>query len=130
MNVSTVISFIEKAILILIVLLTVGAVFIELVTVWRNGTIQIADILLLFLYTEVISMVGAFYRSQVIPVLYPLFIAITALSRLIVLQSKDMAPETILFEAGAILVLGLAAVALRFTPTPGTAGEKPAHSVE
>ena len=52
-------------------------------------------------------MVGIFYRSQTIPVLYPIFIAITALSRLIVLQSKDMAPETILFEAGAILCLAL-----------------------
>lgn len=124
MNISSIISIIEKSILILIVLLTVGAVIIELGAVWRNGTIQIADILLLFLYTEVISMVGTFYRSQAIPVLYPLFIAITALSRLIVLQSKDMAPETILFEAGAILILGLAAVALRFTPTPGGSTEQ------
>lgn len=115
MNISTLISGIEKSILVLIILLTVGAVLIELGVVWQNRTIQIADILLLFLYTEVISMVGSFYRSQEIPVLYPIFIAITALSRLIVLQSKDMAPETILFEASAILVLGLATVALRFT---------------
>ncbi|MEM9531566.1 MAG: phosphate-starvation-inducible PsiE family protein [Pseudomonadota bacterium] len=107
---------IEKSILILIVLLTLGAVLIELGVVWKNQTIQIADILLLFLYTEVLSMVGVFYRSRVIPVLYPIFIAITALSRLIVLQSKDMAPETILFEASAILVLALAACALRFMP--------------
>ena len=106
----------EKSILVLIMLLTVGAVAVELHTVWRNQTIQIADILLLFLYTEVISMVGVFYRSQIIPVLYPIFIAITALSRLIVLQSKDMAPETILFEASAILILALAAIALRYSP--------------
>jgi protein PsiE len=128
MNMSSIITAIEKGILILIVALTLGAVVIELGVVWENGTIQIADILLLFLYTEVISMVGVFYRSQVIPVLYPLFIAITALSRLIVLQSKDMAPETILFEAGAILILGLAAVALRFTPVPlaqGGTGNEP-----
>ncbi|MFK8016505.1 MAG: phosphate-starvation-inducible PsiE family protein [Gammaproteobacteria bacterium] len=117
-SVSRLIVGIEKVILVLIVLLTVGAVFIELQTVWRNRTIQIADILLLFLYTEVISMVGIFYRSQTIPVVYPVFIAITALSRLVVLQSKDMAPETILFEASAILILGLAAIALRFTLTP------------
>ena len=114
MDISSIIARIEKTILVLIVLLTVGAVIIELMTVWRNQTIEIADILLLFLYTEVISMVGTFYRSREIPVLYPLFIAITALSRLIVLQSKDMAPESILFEASAILILGLAAVALRF----------------
>lgn len=115
MSVSKIIEAIEQAILILIVIMTVGAVMIELATVWDNRTIAIADILLLFLYTEVISMVGVFYRSRQIPVLYPLFIAITALSRLIVLQSKDMAPETILFEAGAIFILGLAALALQST---------------
>jgi protein PsiE len=114
-NFSTIIASIEKTILILIVLLTVGAVLIELATVWNNRTIEIADILLLFLYTEVISMVGTFYRSREIPVLYPLFIAITALSRLIVLQSKDMAPETILYESGAIFILSLAAFALQAT---------------
>lgn len=115
MTVSKTIAIIEKTILILIVIMTVGAVLIELATVWNNRTIEIADILLLFLYTEVISMVGTFYRSREIPVLYPLFIAITALSRLIVLQSKEMAPETILFEAGAIFILGLAALALQST---------------
>lgn len=115
MNISKIISSIEKSILVLIIIMTVGAVIIELGAVWQNRTIEIADILLLFLYTEVISMVGSFYRSQAIPVLYPIFIAITALSRLVVLQSKEMAPETILFEASAILILGLAAVALRFS---------------
>ena len=127
MKVSTIISSIEKAILILIVLLTVGAVFIELRVVWDKGTIQIADILLLFLYTEVISMVGLFYRSQTIPVMYPLFIAITALSRLIVLQSKEMAPQTILFEAAAILILGGAAVALRYSDVPMAASREEAE---
>ncbi|MEM6638571.1 MAG: phosphate-starvation-inducible PsiE family protein [Pseudomonadota bacterium] len=116
-----IISGIEKVILVLIVLLTVGAVGIELGAVWRNQTIEIADILLLFLYTEVISMVGIFYRSQAIPVVYPIFIAITALARLVVLQSKDMDPQTIAFEASAILVLALAAIALRFTKVDSTA---------
>jgi len=115
LNITSIIAGIEKTILVLIVLLTVGAVLIELGVVWQNRTIEIADILLLFLYTEVISMVGTFYRSQAIPVLYPIFIAITALSRLIVLQSKEMAPESILFEASAILILGLAAVALQYS---------------
>ena len=119
-----IINWIEKGILVLIILLTVGAVLIELNVVWTNRTIEIADILLLFLYTEVISMVGIFYRSQAIPVLYPIFIAITALSRLVVLQSKDMAPETILFEAGAILILGIAAFALRFTVVEGMAPKR------
>ena len=115
LSIGRIFIMLEKSILVLIMLLTVGAVAVELHTVWRNQTIQIADLLLLFLYTEVISMVGVFYRSQVIPVLYPIFIAITALSRLIVLQSKDMAPESILFEASAILILALAAIAIRYS---------------
>ena len=127
MLVSNIIVVIEKIILVLIVLLTVGAVLIELGVVLENRTIQIADILLLFLYAEVISMVGNFYRSQTIPVIYPIFIAITALARLIVLQSKEMAPETILYEAAAIFVLGLAALALRFSPLPGAVVETRPH---
>lgn len=115
LNITKLIHSIERTILALIVALTVIAVLIELHTVWINQTIRIADILLLFLYTEVISMVGIFYRSNTIPVLYPIFIAITALARLVVLQSKDMAPESILFEAGAILILAIAAYTLRFT---------------
>lgn len=110
---ATLFRWVEKAILLLILLLTAGAVIVELKVVWDSRTIEIADILLLFLYTEVISMVGVFYRSHVIPVLYPIFIAMTALARLIVLQSKDMEPATILFEASAILILALAAFALR-----------------
>ena len=121
MDIPKIIHWIERSILILIVGLTVGAVLIELNTVWTNQTIRIADILLLFLYTEVISMVGIFYRSNTIPVLYPIFIAITALARLVVLQSKDMEPTTIIFEAGAIFILAVAAFALRFTVVDGLA---------
>ncbi len=121
MDIPKIIHWIERSILILIVALTVGAVLIELKTVWTNQTIRIADILLLFLYTEVISMVGIFYRSNTIPVLYPIFIAITALARLVVLQSKDMEPATIVFEAGAIFILAVAAFALRFTVVDGLA---------
>jgi protein PsiE len=112
MTVTDLISFIERTIIMLIVGLSVGAVGLEVVNIWDRQTIVIADILLLFLYTEVISMAGAFYQSRRIPVVYPLLIAITALSRLIVLQSKDMDPVSILYEATAALILGGAAVLL------------------
>ena len=117
MDIPLIIHRIERLILVLIVILTLGAVGLELINIVERRNIVIADILLLFLYTEVISMVGIFYRSRTIPVIYPLFIAITALSRLIVLQSKEMAPATILFEASAILILGLAVAILRFSET-------------
>ncbi|MFN2327811.1 MAG: phosphate-starvation-inducible protein PsiE [Chromatocurvus sp.] len=115
MFIGATIDFIERVIIILIVVLTVGAVGLEVLNIWDRRTIVIADILLLFLYTEVISMASVFYTSRRIPVVYPLLIAITALSRLIVLQSKDMDPVSILYEASAVLILGAAAVLLTWS---------------
>lgn len=105
-------TLIEHGLLIIIALLTLGAVAREVHSVLALQTISLADILLMFLYTEVISMIAVFYngRGSVAPFVYPIFIAITALARLIVLQGKNMKPENILFEAGSILLLSLAVV--------------------
>ena len=108
MNIARIISLIERAVLVVIIALTLIAILLELVAIWQLRTVAIADILLLFLYTEVVSMAGAFYSSRRIPTVYPLLIAITALSRLIVLQSKEMEPAAILYEASAIVILTLA----------------------
>jgi len=103
-------KFIERALLVLIALMTLAAAGIELWTVIDNRSVSLADILLMFLYLEVIGMIAVFYAGSGSPFVYPIFIAITALARLIVLQGKDMAPENIVFEAGAILLLSIAAV--------------------
>ncbi|MEL7481116.1 MAG: phosphate-starvation-inducible PsiE family protein [Pseudomonadota bacterium] len=101
---------IERGLLIATALMTLAAAGIEIFAVIESRTITLADILLMFLYLEVIGMVAAFYRGGGSPFVYPIFIAITALARLIVLQGKEMAPENIMFEAGAILLLSIAAV--------------------
>lgn len=103
---------IERALLIIVVLMTVGAVAFEMYTVYLAERIRLADILLMFLYLEVIGMVAVFYSDRRSALVYPIFIAITALARLIVLQGKDMAPEKILFEALAILILAIASITL------------------
>lgn len=90
--------------------MTLGAAAGEVWNVFQARNIVLADILLMFLYTEVLGMVAVFWTSRASPFVYPIFIAITALARLIVLQGKAMAPENIVFEAGAILLLALAAV--------------------
>lgn len=105
-------TFIERFILSIIILLTVGAVFLELVTIYENKDIALADLLLLFIYAEVIAMVSAYLKSSQVPVIYPIFIAITALARLIILQGKDMNPEFILYEGAAILMLAIAVAVL------------------
>lgn len=98
----------EQALLIVTAVMTFIAAGTEVVTVYQRGTINLADILLMFLYTEVIGMIAVFYTGKGSFFIYPIFIAITAIARLIVLQGKDMAPENVLFEAGAILLLSFA----------------------
>ncbi len=71
--------------------------------------IMLADLFLLFIYAEIIGMVGAFYSTNRIPVTLPIIIAITALCRLIIMQSKEMDALMLLGEAGAILILSAAA---------------------
>ena len=77
--------------------------------VWIDMKIELADLFLLFIYAEIVGMVGVFYTSNRIPVTLPIVIAITALCRLIVLNSKDADPLVLMAEAGAILVLSVAA---------------------
>ncbi|MDC0971306.1 phosphate-starvation-inducible PsiE family protein, partial [Alphaproteobacteria bacterium] len=108
----------EKSLLTIVALLTIIATFQELLAIFDARKVELADLLLLFLYTEVLGMVGAFYKSKKIPITLPLFIAMTALARLIILQGKEMEAITLLYEAGAILILALACLAIRFRPTP------------
>ena len=107
---------IEKGLLALIAILTLVATGQELVHIWQIGTVKLADLLLLFIYTEVLGMVGVFYASNRIPITLPLFIAMTALARLIILQGKEMDPITLLYEAGAIAIIALAVLIIRFKP--------------
>lgn len=102
----------ERALLLVAAAMTFVAAGAEVVAVWERGTVELADILLMFLYTEVIGMIAVFYSGKSSFFIYPIFIAITAIARLIVLQGKDMAPENVVYEAGAILLLSFAAVVL------------------
>lgn len=113
---------VERILLILVALMTIGGALTEIVGIYQTRAITLADILQMFLYTEVIGMVSVFYTGKGATFIYPIFIAMTALARLIVLQSKEMAPENIVFEASAILLLALAAVVITRIGRPGTIG--------
>ena len=106
-------EYLEDLILSIIAIMTLGAVGFELLAVYQRGSIELADLLLMFIYAEVLGMVAIYFRSHVLPVIYPLFIGITALARLIVLQGKDSMPEQLIYEAGSILLLSLAALLLK-----------------
>ena len=71
-----IIKTIEKVLLGIIAVLTVIAVFQEIYSIYINGKVELADLLLLFIYTEVLGMIGIFYVSNKIPITLPLFIAI------------------------------------------------------
>ena len=106
----------EKTLLVIIALLTVLATCEEVIKIYKANSVQLADLLLLFIYTEVLGMIGIFFVSNRIPITLPIFIAMTAISRLIILQGKEMDMAFLLFEAGAILILATAVLVVRYKP--------------
>ena len=104
---TTVVS--EKLLLAVIGGLTMFAAGIDVYEMIVNMQVELGDLFLLFIYAEIVGMVGAFYISNRIPVTLPIIIAMTALCRLIVLHSKEADPWMLIAEAGAIAVLAGAA---------------------
>ncbi|MCT7656557.1 phosphate-starvation-inducible PsiE family protein [Oceanimonas sp. NS1] len=100
--------------LIIVAIATVVAVGIEVNTMWRARTVTLADLLLMFIYLEVLAMVAIYLRSGKLPIRIPLYIAIVALARYLILDMKGMDNWRLITVAGAALVLALAILAIRF----------------
>ena len=113
-KISKYIHYAERSLLVFIAFATFFATVQEIIVLVDNKRVLLEDLLLLFIYTEVLGMVAAFYRSNRIPVTLPLFIAMTALARLIILQGKE--PSDLLYEAGAIVLVALACLIIRIRP--------------
>ncbi|MFL2776388.1 MAG: phosphate-starvation-inducible PsiE family protein [Gammaproteobacteria bacterium] len=99
----------EKVLLVIIGIATCLASLQYLYQMYLLQKIILADLFMLFIFTEILAMVAAFYSSKRIPVTLPIIIAITALCRLIVMQNKDMDALIIIAEATAVLILAGAA---------------------
>ena len=97
----------------IILISTVIAVGIEIKNMFLNQSVTLADLLLMFLYLEVLAMVRVFWDQQSISITLPLLIAITALARFIILQGKEMDPTALVYEAVAIVLIAAAIVILR-----------------
>ena len=93
---------------------TVLAFFLEIKEMYVNRTVNLADLLLLFIYIEVIGLVRSYWETRSVRISYPLVIAITALARYIILQDKNDDPATLLYIALAILIVALSTVIIRF----------------
>ncbi len=104
----------EKLLLAVIGILTMFAAGMDVYHMVVNLKVELGDLFLLFIYAEIIGMVGAFYISNRIPVTLPIIIAMTALCRLIVLHSKEADPWMLIAEAGAIVLLGGAAYIMSY----------------
>lgn len=99
---------IEKIILIFIALFTITAIYQEILHIFSVGSVKLGDLLLLFLYLEVFGMLALFYKDHKIPIAIPIYIAITALCRVMILEGKALDSIELLAHALAILLLGLA----------------------
>ena len=99
----------ERVILFIIAVATLYATVFEIIRMISVREVNLSDLFLLFIYAEVLGMVATFYVNNRIPVTLPLIIAMTALTRMIILQSKDVNAINIIYEATGILILAISA---------------------
>ena len=93
---------------------TIIAFFLEVKEMYENRNIELADLLLMFIYIEVIGLVKSYWETRSVRITYPLVIAITALARFIILQDKDSDPSNLIYISIAILIVAIATVIIRF----------------
>ena len=93
---------------------TIIAFFLEVKEMYENRNIELADLLLMFIYIEVIGLVKSYWETRSVRITYPLVIAITALARFIILQDKESDPSNLIYISIAILIVAIATVVIRF----------------
>lgn len=111
---SRALGYLEDLGLVIIAIATVISIGTEVVTMIQARAVSLADLLLLFIYLEVLAMVGIYLKSGKLPVRMPLYIAIVALARYLILDMKDMDNWRIMVVAGAALLLGFAVLVIRY----------------
>ena len=105
---------IQLVAVIIVLVATIIAFLLEIVKMYDEQIVTLADLLLLFIYIEVIGLVRSYWESRAVRVIYPLVIAITALARYIILQDKEFDPTNLIYLALAILIVSIATVVIRF----------------
>ena len=105
---------IQLVAVIVVLVSTIIASFLEMKEMYENKDITLADLLLMFIYIEVIGLVRSYWETQSVRITYPLIIAITALARFIILQDKESDPANLIYISLAILIVAIATVIIRF----------------
>ena len=98
----------------IVLISTIVAFFLEMKDMYMNRDITLADLLLMFIYIEVIGLVRSYWETRAVRITYPLVIAITALARFIILQDKESDPSNLIYISIAILIVAVATVVIRF----------------
>ena len=105
---------IQLVAVIVVLVSTIIAFFLEMKEMYEIKDITLADLLLMFIYIEVIGLVRSYWETQSVRITYPLIIAITALARFIILQDKESDPANLIYISLAILIVAIATVIIRF----------------
>ena len=105
---------IQLVAVIIVLVSTIIAFFLEMKEMYENKDITLADLLLMFIYIEVIGLVRSYWETRAVRITYPLVIAITALARFIILQDKESDPSNLIYISIAILIVAIATVVIRF----------------
>ena len=105
---------IQLVAVIVVLVSTIIAFFLEMKEMYENKDITLDDLLLMFIYIEVIGLVRSYWETQSVRITYPLIIAITALARFIILQDKESDPANLIHISLAILIVAIATVIIRF----------------
>ena len=105
---------IQLVAVLIVLFATVVAFFLEIHEMYENRDISLADLLLMFIYIEVIGLVRSYWETRSVRITYPMIIAITALARFIILQDKDQDPTNLIYISLAILIVAIATVIIRF----------------
>ena len=103
--------------LLVIAISTVIAMSFEIVSMFKAMMVTLADLLLLFIYLEVLAMVGIYLKSGKLPVRMPLYIAIVAVARYMILDMKNLDTLRVLGLSGAVLILAISILAIRYGHT-------------
>ena len=109
-----IIKQIQLIVLLLILVSTIVAIGLEVQKMFITKSVELADLLLMFIYIEVIGLVRSYWETRSVRISYPLVIAITALARFIILQDKDSDPTNLIYISTAILIVAVATVIIRF----------------
>ncbi|AGA90000.1 putative membrane protein [Thioflavicoccus mobilis 8321] len=110
---SLVFRYIEKVVLIGVGGLTLIGIGQVIWGITNHGEVRLQDLLLMFIFIEILAMTNVYFVRREVPFTFPMFIAVTALSRLIVLQGKNIAPENLIYEGGALLLVSIAILIIR-----------------